>query len=377
MKNMMGIYVHIPFCVRKCGYCDFLSFPAGEMERERYTEYLVREIKRENQIISEETEVDTVFIGGGTPSILSAFQMERILEALAHRFRIIPEAEITIECNPGTVSPEKLSTYKKMGVNRISFGVQSAIAQELRKLGRIHSFEEAVHSFRAARSAGFENINIDLMSGIPGQTISSYKNTLKNVLELEPEHISSYSLIVEEGTPFYDVYAENPPVDEDVDREMYSYTKEVLAARGYARYEISNYARSGFSCRHNLKYWSGDDYIGFGLGASSKISNIRYKNETDIKTYMACIQAGRPVAGIEEVLDREDEMSEFFILGLRKTKGISLSEFEQRFSVSAFHVYGIPLKKMIKEELLICSEGWVRLSDRGIDVSNYVLREFI
>lgn len=377
MKNTMGIYVHIPFCVRKCGYCDFLSFPAGEMERETYTEGLVREIKRENQIISEAVEVDTVFIGGGTPSILSAFQMERILEALAHRFRIIPEAEITIECNPGTVSPEKLSIYKKMGVNRISFGVQSAIAPELRKLGRIHSFEEAVHSFRAARSAGFENVNIDLMSGIPGQTIDSYKNTLKNVLDLEPEHISSYSLIVEEETPFYDVYAEKPPVDEDTDREMYSCTKEVLAARGYERYEISNYARNGFACRHNLKYWSGDDYIGFGLGASSKISNIRYKNEMDIKTYMACIQAGRPVAGIEEVLGREDEMSEFFILGLRKTKGISLAEFEQRFSVSAFRVYEVPLEKMIREELLIYSEGWLRLSDRGIDVSNYVLSEFI
>lgn len=377
MGSKTGIYVHIPFCVRKCGYCDFLSFPAGEEQRERYTENLVREIKMENQIISEIKEADTIFIGGGTPSILSASQMERILGAIADRFCILPGAEITIECNPGTVLSEKLSVYRKLGINRISFGVQSASDPELKKLGRIHSFEEAVYSFRAARSAGFDNINIDLMSGIPGQTLESYKNTLKKVLAMEPEHISSYSLIVEEGTPFYELYAENPPVDEDMDREMYSYTKEKLADSGYERYEISNYARRGFECRHNLKYWSGDDYIGFGLGACSKISNIRYKNVAHMKTYLSEIQDGRPAAEIEDVLGREDEMSEFFILGLRRTKGVSLVEFEQRFSVNVFQVYGEVIKKMLRLELLICSEDRLYLSDKGIDVSNYVLSEFI
>lgn len=326
---------------------------------------------------SHKIEADTVFIGGGTPSILPVEHMERIFEALSERFRLSEDAEITVECNPGTAGKEVFQAYRSIGINRVSFGFQSVIDDELKKLGRIHTAAEAEEAFWLARKSGFDNINIDLMSAIPGQTLDSYRTTLGAVLALDPEHISAYSLIIEEGTPFYAEYEEKPPVDEDTDRAMYAMTKDLLAEGGYRRYEISNYAKERFSCRHNLKYWSGVDYIGFGLGASSKIGNVRYKNETDIRTYTEKVQKGENITCIEEVLQPEDEMAEFFILGLRKTEGVSRSEFAARFSENDMDRYGDLLCQCEKEGLLAFSGDRIAFTDRGLDVSNCVLCRFL
>lgn len=372
-----GIYIHFPFCLRKCNYCDFLSFPAEGEERERYVTCLVREIRRGGQHFSKRRTADTVFFGGGTPSLLTPPQMERIFEALHETFSIEDSAEITMECNPGTADKEKICGFHKMGGNRISVGVQSAVDSELECLGRIHRFEEAKNTVRTAREAGFQNINIDLMSAIPGQTLESYEDTLEQILVLKPEHISAYSLIIEEGTPFYKKYKDNPPVDEETDRLMYAVTKERLADGGYERYEISNYAKKGYECRHNLKYWSGEDYIGFGLGASSKIGNVRYQNERSMEVYIRNIEQKKPVSYVEEVLEREDEMAEFFILGLRRTRGISLEQFEDRFGVSAEAIYGKQIETFIRDGLLAKKQNQLFFTDYGLDVSNVVLCEFL
>ena len=326
MDRPAGIYIHIPFCVKKCNYCDFLSWQAGEKEREEYVGDLVREIGLSDRWFPEIDQVDSVFIGGGTPSILSAGQLHRICEALDRRFSIQENCEFTMECNPGTANSHTFAACLNMGINRLSFGVQSSEEAELRLLGRVHSYAEAERSFQEAREAGFQNINIDLMSGIPGQTIESYGRTLDRILHLEPEHISAYSLIIEEGTPFYDRYREEPPVDEETDRQMYMATGVRLSEYGYERYEISNYAKTGFACRHNLKYWSGGEYIGFGVGASSRMGNTRYRNEENPAEYTKRIRQERRTADAEEILDRDAQMSEFFFSRTPQNEG---SQFDR------------------------------------------------
>ncbi len=377
MNRPAGIYVHIPFCVRKCNYCDFLSWRAGEKEREEYVRGLVREIGHSDHWFPEIDQVDSVFIGGGTPSTLSTDQLYLICEALDRRFSIREGCEFTIECNPGAVDRHAFEACLNMGINRISFGVQSAEETELRLLGRIHTYEDAERSFQEAREAGFQNINIDLMSGIPGQTIESYGRTLDRILHLEPEHISAYSLIIEEGTPFYDRYQDDPPVEEETDRQMYRTTGLRLSECGYERYEISNYAKKGFACRHNLKYWSGGEYIGFGLGASSRVGNIRYRNLEDPSEYATRIQQEKTVADPEEILDRDTLMSEFFFLGLRRTKGVSLTEFQRLFKINAFEVYGQQIRKLVEYGLLKQQGTWLFLTEYGLDVSNMVFCEFV
>ncbi len=377
MNRPAGIYIHIPFCVRKCSYCDFLSWQAGEDEREEYVRNLVREIGLSNRWFPEITQVDSVFIGGGTPSILSASQIHCICEALYRRFTIQEGCEFTIECNPGTADRHTFDACLGMGINRISFGVQSTEETELRLLGRIHTYEEAERSFQEAREAGFQNINIDLMSGIPGQNMVSYERTLDRILHLEPEHISAYSLIIEEGTPFYDRYRDEPPVDEETDRQMYMITKERFSECGYHRYEISNYARSGSACRHNLKYWSGGEYVGFGIGASSRVGNIRYRNADDPAEYIRRVQQEKRTADPEELLDREAQMSEFFFLGLRRTQGVDLTEFERLYGASAFDIYGRQIRKLMESGLLRQQGAWLHLTDYGLDVSNMVFCEFV
>lgn len=378
--DAIGIYIHIPFCIRKCNYCDFLSAPADDMLQRRYAECVADEIRqfaRENGGAGKKRIVDTVFIGGGTPSILPIAGLEQIFVALADVCAFSYDAEITMECNPGTADREKFAAYHSMGINRISLGVQSAVDSELKKLGRIHSFSDALEAFDQARTAGFDNINVDLMSAIPGQTMESCRFSLQQVMRMEPEHVSAYSLIVEEDTPFYEWYQHEPPVDEETDRAMYAMTRDVLREGGYHRYEISNYAREGFVCRHNMKYWSGDDYIGFGLGASSKMGRIRYKNETDLATYMNRVRSGKPVRIVEETLDAVDEMSEFFVLGLRKISGVSRKEFRQRFSVDVDEIYGESIQKSAQEGLLAFAGDRICFTDLGLDVSNYVLCRFI
>lgn len=379
-KKELELYVHIPFCISKCDYCDFLSSPQNEMVQKGYVEKLIEEIQVQSAGY-EQYQVETIFIGGGTPSILKTEWIELLLEVLFHHFDIGKQAEITIEANPGTVTLEKLNTYRKMGINRLSLGLQSADNQELKVLGRIHTYESFLKSYEYARAAGFTNINVDLMSALPKQTPSSWKNTLKKVLMLKPDHISAYSLIIEEGTPFYQNSDNLQLPDEESEREMYYLTKSYLQAHGYERYEISNYAKPGLECRHNIGYWTGIEYLGLGLGASSYITGCRFHNEQNLNRYLA-----RKVDDPDytnqlcqevEVLSLQARMEEFMFLGLRLMKGISEIEFAGRFGHSIWDIYGEAINHLLKEELLEERETNIRLTDRGIDISNYVMARFL
>lgn len=344
--------------------------------QQEYVQALVREMRIWRERVSA-YDVDTIFIGGGTPSVLSVKVMEGLLAAIHKNFRTDYLEEFTIECNPGTVSEEKFRLYHQFGVNRISFGMQSTIDDELKRLGRIHSYCEFQDSYEMARRQGFENINIDIMSAIPGQTQMSYENTLKRVRALEPEHISSYSLIIEEGTPFYEQYAKNPPVDEDTDRLMYEMTCQVLGEAGYKRYEISNYAREGKECRHNLKYWKRREYLGLGLGAASFLSHTRFSNERDMAGYQNKVGNEEfPVAEWEE-LGRADEKSEFMYLGLRCMEGISIRQFRECFGEDIDGCFGKAIRQCQEQGLLERKEDRIFLTKRGIDVSNRVFEVFI
>lgn len=294
-KKELELYIHIPFCVKKCAYCDFLSGPQDKETIEQYVVSLLNEIHAHgsNVDLVASYEVTTIFFGGGTPSILEESQIKQVMEALYDVFQIKQDAEITIEANPGTVTREKLDTYRACGINRISFGLQSASNEELKLLGRIHTYEDFLESFYLARDCGFYNINVDLISAIPKQTLVSWEETLQNVINLNPEHISAYSLIVEDGTPFAKVYGEGCPGEKDLpneeeERKIYYRTDELLKAAGYHRYEISNYAKEGKECRHNLGYWERKEYLGIGLGSASLINNVRYSNTSDLARYIQC-----------------------------------------------------------------------------------------
>ena len=398
-KKPLGIYVHIPFCIQKCLYCDFLSAPSDETTRESYVNALLAEIDAQAPLYKS-FQVHTVFFGGGTPSLLMPEQTAAILERLYQRFSFLPEKEIeiTLEANPGTLTEEKLRAWRKAGVNRLSIGLQSAHDEELKSLGRIHTWKEFLWGYEAARRAGFSNLNIDLMSALPGQSVESWMDTLENVVELRPEHISAYSLIIEEGTPFYDWYGpqdaasekrqmekRKPLPSEEEDRLMYERTGEYLAKRGYGRYEISNYALPGFACRHNLAYWERTDYAGFGLGAASLRENVRWSNTTELAEYLAHAgQTGEETRIKKEMtrLSIQDQMEEFMFLGLRKTEGVSASTFERLYGKPLEAVYEEPVERLIREGLLLRyqkEDGSVffRLSDKGIDVSNYALAMFL
>ena len=379
----LELYVHIPFCVRKCEYCDFLSAPAGADTQQEYVRNLLLEIEQKG-VHCTDYEVITIFFGGGTPSILKAGWIADILDAIHRNFKVRKDAEITIECNPGTLTFEKLSIYKSAGINRISVGLQSASDAELRELGRIHTYEDFLKSYDLIRKKGFSNINIDLMAALPGQTLKSYEQTLRRVLALKPEHISAYSLIIEEGTPFYEKYeadellrekGEKPQMlpSEETERLMYERTKELLLAHGYERYEISNYARRGYACRHNIGYWRRENYLGFGLGSASLLENERFHNTTDLTDYLG----GDYLAYEQEKLDKKSQMEEFMFLGLRMTDGISTECFRQTFGLTVELVYGPVLEQQIADQLLRTEEGRIFLTERGLDVSNYVMAQFL
>ncbi|MBO5354212.1 MAG: oxygen-independent coproporphyrinogen III oxidase [Lachnospiraceae bacterium] len=381
-KKPLGLYVHIPFCVKKCSYCDFLSAPADDATKKRYVDALCKEIQGYKEL-TKEYELATVYFGGGTPSVLEVSLIGQLLETIQKNFTLdMQTTEITIEVNPGTVTPDKLAQYRSMGINRLSIGVQSAKEKELALLGRIHSFADARNTVQWAREAGFDNISLDVISALPGQTFSDYQENLEAILALEPEHISSYSLIIEEKTPFYDWYAEGKEKeadlpDEETDRAMYVYTKERLAEAGYERYEISNYAKPGFESRHNSSYWTGQEYLGVGLGASSLFTNARYHNETDLLTYMEETEAGKDVRREIERLVEAERMEEFMILGLRRMCGISRMEFQNRFGRPLETVYGSALKKLKVQGLITMEGDRVALTETGIDVSNQVFVEFV
>lgn len=387
-KRALSVYIHIPFCIRKCLYCDFLSAPATDEMRARYLKCLSSEIERESHKYCA-YKVRTVFVGGGTPSLLSGNEMKQLFECVKLNYDVAEDAEITAEVNPGTVDLRKLEEYYEAGINRLSIGLQSADNKELQCLGRIHSYEEFLQTYENAVKTGFNNINIDLMSAIPGQTVESYQKTLKAVLSLNPSptHISAYSLILEEGTPFGD----NPPElpDEETDREMYKITDEMLKDSGYHRYEISNYAKEGYECIHNKVYWKRGDYVGFGIGAASLVDNVRFHNIADIEEYMGQLEKYKEISLPElhlkediQSLSVEEQMEEYMFLGLRLTEGISEKDFFETFQKSIHEVYPGLIAKLKKQGLIICEPedengNRIKLSDFGLDVSNVVMAEFL
>lgn len=366
------LYIHIPFCIRKCAYCDFLSAPGSEEAKASYTEALLREIEA---VKTEKREVSSIFVGGGTPSALSPSLMGDIFEKIHKSFSVAPDAEITIEANPGTLSKEKLFLYRNVGINRLSLGLQSPEAAELKSLGRIHTYEEFLESFSLAREAGFQNINVDLMCALPDQTYEGWVRNLRKVAALHPEHISAYSLIIEEGTPFAKRKLNLP--DEDTEYRMYEDTAGILAEYGYEQYEISNYAKKDLACQHNVGYWTRKEYLGLGLGAASLWGNQRFSNTSDFSLYLNNSGFPEKIRGDRETLSLEAEMSEFMFLGLRMTKGVSKAEFLEGFGVPIESVYGKVLDKYKSVGLLEEKEGRIFLTRAGIHVSNGVMAEFL
>ena len=375
-EQELELYVHIPFCVRKCGYCDFLSWTAEESTREAYLLALAGEIRRAGQD-AEGCRAVSVFFGGGTPTVLTGGQLSRLLSEIKKSFRLAGDCEITLEANPGTLDPEKLRLCREAGFNRISIGCQSADNRELRRLGRIHTWEEFLEGFRQAREAGFSNINVDLMSGIPGQTLVSWETSLRKTAELGPEHISAYSLILEEGTPFYENREKLDLPDEDTERRMYERTGEILEEYGCRQYEISNYAREGYRCRHNLGYWTGREYLGLGLGASSLWRDTRFRNTDSMEEYLKDSGNLPKIRREEEKLSASDRQSEYMILGLRLTEGISLAGFRETFGTDVRKVWPGVLEKYEGYGLLEEAAGRLKFTGEGISLSNVVLAEFL
>lgn len=371
----LSIYIHIPFCVRKCLYCDFLSAPADAGEIENYVNLLLCEIKKQSVFYGDH-RVISIFMGGGTPSLLPAEETGRILRQIRENYSVAPDAEITMECNPGTVTAEKLKNYITYGINRLSLGLQSTDDAELARIGRIHSYGDFLATYRMAREAGFQNINIDLMAALPGQSLDSYRRSLERVAGLSPEHISAYSLILEEGTPLYVNQKSFVFPTEDEDREMYELTGRYLAEEGYQRYEISNYAKDGFACRHNCVYWRRGDYVGFGLGASSMVENVRWKNPEKHAAY--AVYVDHPEKRKDgQALTPEEQMEEFMFLGLRLTEGIDMGAFQRMFGKNVEEVYGKSIAEFEARGLLARTGERLSLTPHGIDVSNIIFAEFL
>ena len=399
-QKTMELYIHIPFCVKKCQYCDFLSFAADEATQAAYVEALLREIAYYGPHCSDYL-VSTVYIGGGTPSWLTEEWMAQIMSAVRRSFRLASDAEISIECNPGTVTDHKFAGYRNAGINRISIGLQSAVDEELKILGRIHTFDQFLKTYELARKNGFDNVNVDIMSSLPGQTAESFARTLQQLLWLKPEHISAYSLIIEKGTPFYDLYKFDAvkqqagmqtvalPTEDEVYR-MTKLTEQVLAEAGYA-------------CRHNIGYWERENYLGLGLGASSLMENIRYSNTRELYVYLEETRHIREGIWENEITDsqgsgasgrveqlpatnlhasaeritRKGQMEEFMFLGLRMMEGISRERFAQTFGTQIEAVYQEVLLHLTEEGLLEKRAGRIYLTERGQDVSNYALAQFL
>lgn len=394
-KIPLSVYIHIPFCVQKCLYCDFLSAPATEDIKESYVKALLNEIDEWKELVKKDYYISTIFIGGGTPTALSANQLTQICRRLSKLTDTQDEhkIEFTIEANPGTITKEHASCFRDMGINRVSMGLQSAQAKELKALGRIHSYKDFLDSVTLLRKNGIENINVDLMSDIPYQSLTSYKDTLEKICALDLEHISSYSLIVEPGTPFHDMYEKDQLEipDEDCDRQMYEMTQQILEKNGYFRYEISNYAKEGKECRHNITYWNMGQYLGLGLGASSLFMGYRFRNCSDLESYIKlhlCKNAGcneklmiEKLHHLEEVhkVSKKDAMEEFVFLGLRMHTGISRKRFLELFGCMFDEIYADILKPLFEQKLLAEDENHDRiyLTNLGIDVSNTVLAEFL
>ncbi len=383
MGKNLELYLHIPFCMKKCAYCDFLSFQADERTQLLYVQALLREIGHYGAYFTE-YEIPTIYIGGGTPSWLGENCMQEILSAVYQSFRVKKDAEVTIECNPGTLTARKLLVYKGCGINRLSIGLQSCDNEELARLGRIHTFEQFLKTYEMARVSGFKNISVDLMSGLPYQTADNFVRSLKKVISLKPEHISAYTLMIEKDTPFYEEYkfdavkqeaGMKPDVlpDEDEVYRMYKETQLRLQQAGYLQYEISNFAHPGKECRHNIGYWTRENYLGLGLGAASLIENVRFNNSKDLYRYLD----GEGLHENADEVTRKQQMEEFMFLGLRMNRGVSRETFEKNFGITIDAVYKDVMEELKQEGLLLVREGRVALTDRGMDLSNYAMSKFL
>jgi oxygen-independent coproporphyrinogen III oxidase len=371
-----GLYVHIPFCLQKCLYCDFPSYPLRHMA-DAYVAGLTREAAQYHGI--GDIIVSSVFVGGGTPTCLTSEELERLLAMLHRSFSIELSAEFTVEANPGTVTAEKLHVLKEHGVNRLSFGVQAFQPALLQRLGRLHTREDIYASFALARKQGFANINLDLMSGLPGQTLKQWRDTLAEAIGLNPEHIAAYSLKVEEGTPFYQLHQQGrlQLPDEDTDVAMIQTTKEMLVKAGYQHYEISNYAKPGYQSRHNLRYWHNESYIGVGAAAYSYWQGIRRGNVPDVERYITAVNNGDSTVAERESLDTEQAMLETMMLGLRLIKGVDRSMFTKNFGKDPLLIYKDAIERMVRLDLLEIADRYIRLTEKGLLLGNEVFAEFI
>ena len=382
MLNELGIYIHIPFCKQKCYYCDFVSYSNKCSEVKEYIESLKKEIE---EFDFSNYKVSSIYIGGGTPSYIDSIYIVEILSELKEKLKCnlieFKDIEITIEVNPGTVDTKKLNDYKKLGINRLSIGLQSTKNDILKKIGRIHTYQEFLEIYKLARETGFKNINIDLMIGIPGQKIGDLKNTLQDIIKLEPEHISVYSLIIEENTPI-EKMLENGEIklpDEDLERNMYWYVKNTLELNGYNHYEISNFAKLGKESRHNLNCWNQEEYIGFGVAAHSYLNGIRFSNTINVEEYIQHIENNRKEENIqiEESQSLEDKKNEFMMLGFRKIQGVDIARFKEKFIDNPIFLYRENLNKLVEEGLIEVDLNHIKLTNKGIDLANLVFEEFV
>ncbi len=372
MKTV-GLYIHIPFCKSKCGYCDFNSYAGKEGLIEPYFDALNREIEMmSKQYVGV---VDTIYFGGGTPTAVEPKYICQIIDTAKCNFEQCSNIEVTAECNPGTIDFNGLCELFDGGVNRLSIGLQSADNDCLKVLGRIHTFEDFDECFYNARKAGFDNVSLDLMYGLPGQTTDSWMNTLKRALQFKAEHISAYALKIEEGTPFADAKLNLP--DDDLTADMYQLAVQYLGACGYKRYEISNFSKPGFESRHNLKYWQCNDFLGCGAGAFSCANGTRFSNALDIEEYINSIETEKSALVYQETLTDFDKMSEFVFLGLRLENGIYEKEFKNRFGLNIDEIFGNQIEKYTKTDFLIRENGQICFSDKGFFVSNIILADFV
>ena len=387
-RKQIGLYIHIPFCKQKCSYCDFCSYANKESFIKRYIQCVLKEIievGNNNKIDFENGKDDlflvkTIYIGGGTPSLIDSKYIVQIIEDIKLNFEIDEKAEITIEVNPGTVTLEKLEDYKRAGINRLSIGLQSTHEHLLKEIGRIHTYLDFLDTFRFAREAGFKNINVDLMIGLPNQTLEEGKDSIEEIVSMEPEHISVYSLILEENTPLFKKVEEGLELpNEDLERKMYWAVKQTLEQNNYIHYEISNFAKKGYESKHNLDCWNQKEYIGFGIAAHSYTNGIRYSNIENIEQYIKNYDEDKTEENLvfHEKQDMEAMQKEYMLLGLRKIDGVSIQEFKIKFVANPVFLYHSELEKLVNEELLEIDGDMIKLTNKGLDLANIVWEEFV
>lgn len=381
MKEL-GIYVHIPFCKQKCYYCDFISYANKEEKTKEYVKCIQKEIEIESKKYSkDEYEITTIYFGGGTPSYISAIYIENIINVIKLNYNVKDNAEITIEINPGTVNEEKILIYEKIGINRVSIGLQSTNNKLLKQIGRIHTYEEFLNCYKLVSKSKINSINVDLMLALPNQTIEDLEESLQKVINLKPNHISLYSLILEEGTKLEKMVSENivKLPEEDMEREMYWKTKRILEKNGYNHYEISNFAKEGYKSKHNMNCWSQKEYLGFGVAAHSYVNRKRYCNTNNIEEYISNIKKGKIENNrtVCEIQNKIDEQKEFMMLGLRKIDGIDIQEFKNKFVENPIYVFHKELEKLVNKDLVEIDLDKIKLTNKGLDFANLVWEEFV